>query len=348
MAFDPECDGILGVGSGVINDICKVLGQVSSLQTLIVGTAPSMDGYASPTAAMEVNGIKSTLNEKAPSAVICDTEVMANAPIRMLWAGLGDMLAKSTALCEWRISSIVNNENYCPQIAELVKKSLKEVETGAEGITSKNVDSVKRIAEGLVLSGICMCLAGNSRPASGLEHYFSHCWEMMCLSRGKQYDLHGIQVGIGTLITLRLYEKLKTITPTVEHAQASADAFDSDAWANNLRKVLPKIAPELIEMEKTAGKNEKNARMQRVRTIINNWETILQIINELPSYNDVTHLMKKIGMPTLPQEIGYSTQDTVDAFVCSRDVRKKYLTSSLIWDLGYMDEFVDFIRELYE
>ena len=56
-----------------------------------------------------------------------------------------------------------------------------------------------------------MAFAEISRPASGLEHYFSHMWEMMALERGEPYDLHGIQVGVGTLLTLRIYQKLLSV-----------------------------------------------------------------------------------------------------------------------------------------
>ena len=48
--------------------------------------------------------------------------------------------------------------------------------------------------------------------------------------------------------------------------------------------------------------------------------------------------MKKLGMPTKPEEIGVSRQDALDAFVCSRDIRNKFILSSMVWDLGYMEE----------
>ena len=47
MRFDRQCDVVLGVGSGVINDLCKMLGLIADRPCAIIGTAPSMDGYAS-------------------------------------------------------------------------------------------------------------------------------------------------------------------------------------------------------------------------------------------------------------------------------------------------------------
>ena len=43
LAFDPACDCVLGIGSGVINDSCKVLAHAMGRKQMIVGTAPSMD-----------------------------------------------------------------------------------------------------------------------------------------------------------------------------------------------------------------------------------------------------------------------------------------------------------------
>ncbi len=50
-------------------------------------------------------------------------------------------------------------------------------------------------------------------------------------------------------------------------------------------------------------------------------------------------------MPLTPADIGVSTQDVVDAFIGSRDIRDKYLSSSLLWDLGLMDEFAQRLRD---
>ena len=347
LRYDRSCDGILAVGSGVINDVTKVVGTLVGVPTVIVGTAPSMDGFASDNASMEVNGIKLSLPENCPAAIVCDTEILTAAPMRMLFAGLGDMIAKYTALCEWKIARIANEEYYCEEVAALVERSLEKVMAGAEGLARREEGSVRNVTEGLVLSGIGMAFAGVSRPASGLEHYFSHCWEMMRLSRGQRYDLHGIQVGIGTLITIRILKKLAEQKPDMDRVIRAADRFDQAAWETGLCRTFPNIAPELLEMEKKAGKNRREGRLERAQRILDHWDDIKGYIAELPSYEELLELMTGLGMPVSPGEIGYSTEDTVNAFVYSRDVRDKYLTSSVIWDLGYMEEFADWLRELY-
>lgn len=346
LNFDASCDAILCVGSGVMNDLCKVVSAVTGKPSIVVGTAPSMDGYASDNSAMEVNDIKLSLKEVIPAALILDVDIMANAPMHMLHAGLGDMIGKFSALCEWKIAKIVIDEQYCQETANLVKVSLDKIISGSYGVKERNKDSIQSIAEGLILSGIAMAFVGHSRPASGLDHYFSHAWEMMAISRGKECDLHGIQVGIGTLLVLKIYEHLKTIRPTMERVKEKAAQFDEVAWENNIRRVFIDTADDIIAMEKRAKKNAPDGRLTRAKKIIDNWDEILKIAEEAPSFAEIEKIMKNVGMPTTPQEIGVPKEDVIDAFICSRDIRNKYLLSSVLWDIGYLDEFAEWLKSV--
>ena len=345
LNLDHRCDILIAVGSGVINDTCRVVSKVAQRPYIIVGTAPSMDGYASGSSSMEVNKIKQSLPEQLPGAIICDASIMARAPERLLWAGFGDMLAKYSALCEWRIAELVNDEYYCENIARQVRDSLNQVVDQAEGIKRRDEGAICSMAEGLVLSGIGMAFAGSSRPASGLEHYFSHCWEMMALARGEESDLHGIQVGVGTLLTLRLYEHMKTIRPTFERVEAAVAAFDQESWEKRIRSLFADAADEILTMAARVEKNDGEKRKERAKKIINHWDDIVRIMEEtLPDYHAVEEKMHSLGMPTRAEQIGLRREDVINAFVCSRDVRDKYLLSSLLWDIGYLDEFARWLE----
>ena len=176
MAMDPRCDVILAVGSGVINDCCKVMAHACGLTSMVVCTAPSMDGYCSNSASMIRNHIKVSLYNACPEAIIADTDSLATAPDIMLQAGLGDMLAKYVSICEWRISHIVYDDPYCEEIAGMVRACLKKIVDHADGLMKREPEALKAVLEGLVISGISMAFAEISRPASGLEHYFSNIW----------------------------------------------------------------------------------------------------------------------------------------------------------------------------
>lgn len=349
MHYDPRCDMLLGVGSGVVNDTCKVLAHAIGVPSAIVGTAPSMDGYASNSSSMEVNHVKVSLYNHAPVGILLDSEILAQAPMRMLWAGLGDMVAKYIAVCEWRISHIVTGEFYCESIAQMMRSALKKIVDASDGITKRDPDAIQSIAEGLVVAGMAMAYAEISRPASGLEHYFSHMWEMMALERGVPYDLHGIQVGVGTVLSMKLYRKIRQIQPDRAKAEAHMKAFSRADWEAQVRRIFGKTADEIIAIEDKTHKNDLARHAKRLDNLVNHWDEILKIIDEeLPDYDALYQTMVKTGMPMRPSEIDVPMDDVVDAFIGARDIRDKYLSCSFLWDLGLTDEFAEYLREVAE
>ena len=340
MHVDPTCDCVMGIGSGVINDCCKVLAHALGKKMMIVGTAPSMDGFASNCSAMIRQGVKCTLNNGSANAIICDVDIMKEAPMRMLRAGLGDMLAKYVALCEWRIASIVNEEYHCDNVAGLMRTALEKIVAQVSGLRERDPAAVQATVEGLVLSGIAMSYVGSSRPASGFEHYFSHLWEMMALERGIPFELHGIQVGVGTLQALRIYDVIRTMHPDKEKALAFIRSFDQEQWNQELRRILGNTAETVIALEKDVfHNNDVGEHAKRLERIVKHWDDILRFMEEeLPSTQEIERIMKELNMAMEPEEIGFTRQDTLDAFRAARDTRKKYLTSSMLWDMGELYE----------
>ncbi len=343
MALDPACDVILAVGSGVINDCCKVAAHTAGKPSAVVCTAPSMDGYCSNSASMIVNRVKTSLYNACPQIILGDTDIVKTAPDIMLQAGLGDMLAKYVSVCEWQIAHLVHGDPYCEEIADMVRTCLQKIIDHADGLMQREDDAVNAVLEGLVISGISMAFAEISRPASGLEHYFSHVWEMLALQRGQSSDLHGIQVGVGTQLTLWLYEHILNIgRPDIARAEQAMAAFSPEEWAARVRRVFGATAEPIFEIERKAGKNLPEGHAERLRLIAENWPAIRGIIDrELPPRERILSLMRRCHMPCTPADLGISRQDTVDALYVSRDLRDKYLTSSLLWDLGLLDEAAD-------
>ncbi|MBR3504109.1 MAG: sn-glycerol-1-phosphate dehydrogenase [Clostridia bacterium] len=342
FAFDKSCDCVMALGSGVINDNCKIIADIAGVPAMVVGTAPSMDGYASNSSSMVVGGLKTSLYHGMPAAIIADTDIMKDAPMRMLWAGLGDMLAKYVALCEWRIAAIVNGDPYCEKIASLVRKSLEKVASAADRLADRDPEVVGNVAEGLILSGIAMCFATTSRPASGLEHYFSHMWEMMALERGEESDLHGIQVGVGCYLTFKLYERIRKLTPDREKALAFMKNFDQAKWEAETKRVFGSVAGSVLAAAAKEGRNDPEKHAKRVALICDNWDKIQKIISEeMPPFETLLKIMTPCGMPIRPAEIGISEEDVRDALKASRDIRNKYLSSTMLWDLGLLYEWAD-------
>lgn len=341
MAFDASCDAIVAVGAGVINDCCKVLAHAAGRPMAVIATAPSMDGYASNSSSMIQNRMKVSLYNACAALIVADTDILCAAPMEMLHAGLGDMLAKYVSLCEWRVSHLVTGEYYCENVAGLVRASLEACVHAAHGLVRRDASAVEAVCRGLVLSGVAMSFAEISRPASGLEHYFSHLWEMMALDRGEPCALHGLQVGVGTLLTLDLLHRLSGETPNRALAQAAVQSFSRKVWEADMRRIFGKAAGAVIAMEQTVyHKNDPTKHDLRLSRIIAHWPDIQRIIREeLPEPGAIDALMQSLGMPRTPASLGISDADTVNAYFGSREIRDKYLTSSLLWDMGLLEAF---------
>ena len=339
MNYDPSCDAVIAVGSGVINDTGKILAATAKKPYIIVGTAPSMDGYASATSSMTRGGLKISLPSKSADVIVGDLDILKNAPMHMLVSGLGDMLAKYISICEWRIANLITGEYYCEEIAGLVRTALKKCVDNAKGLLERNEEAVKAVFEGLVIGGIAMTYAGVSRPASGVEHYFSHVWDMRGVEFGEKVELHGIQCAVGTLLAAKYYEKLKAIKPNKEKALAYATAFDYGAYSAQLTEFLGKGSRSMIELEKTEGKYNLEAHAKRLDVILANWDNILKIIDEeIPASSELDELFSLIGAPKTAEEIGIDPETVPFTFKATKDIRDKYVLSRLCWDLGIIDE----------
>lgn len=198
---------ILGVGSGVINDICKYISSVVKIPYGILATAPSMDGYVSSISALYEHGKKVTVSATIPQAVLIDLEVLKSAPLNMIVAGAGDMIGKYTSLMDWKLAHVLTGEAYDTAIVGRMRKALEMCMRDAENLTARQESAVSSLIEGLILSGVEMQNAGNSRPASGSEHHISHYLEMAGERVGKDFAPHGVKVALGCLVSVYLYRK---------------------------------------------------------------------------------------------------------------------------------------------
>lgn len=341
MHFDANCDLIIGVGSGVVNDIGKILSAVSGKPYIIVATAPSMDGYASASSSMTRDGLKISLPSRSADVIIGDTRILCQSPLHMMKSGLGDMLAKYVSICEWRIAQIITGEYYCEEIAQLIRSALKRCTDHTHGLLNRDESAVEAVFEGLVISGVAMNYAGLSRPASGVEHYISHVLDMRGVAFGTPVDLHGIQCAVGTLIAVRLYEKLKMLIPNEEKSLAYAGQFRYDDWSEELRALLGKGAESMIALEAKERKYDLEAHRQRLTVILENWDSILRIIDEeLPDARELEALLDAIDAPKSLAQIGTSEDSLPAIFQATKDIRDKYVLSRLAWDLGITEELI--------
>lgn len=191
----------VAVGSGVINDLCKLAAFRHNVPYMVVATAASVDGYSSSGASITVDGAKMTIECKAPKVILADTNVLASAPKEMTAAGYADLAAKIPAGGEWMIADLFGTEPIVPEAWKILYEILPEMIADPEGIAAGNPESVGILFAGLTLSGIAMQVAHSSRPASCAEHLYSHWLDMTGHTFNGKLQSHGFQVGVGTLTT---------------------------------------------------------------------------------------------------------------------------------------------------
>lgn len=343
-----DCDLAVAVGTGAINDMTRYFSFRTHRPFFTVATAAPMDGFASSLAVLNINSLKTSIEAQTPSAIIGDTEILKGAPYRMIAAGLGDLLGKYTCLCDWKLAKVINGEHYCENIVELVEQCVNDVLRVADKAKEREPEPLGRIMEGLVLAGVAASLYGNSRPTSGCEHHMSHYWEMMFEQAGKHPVPHGTQVGVGTVLVLKLVEALRAKTVDFERARTAAKAYDPAKWEADIRKAYGPAADGIIAMEKTAQKNETTARLNRIDTMEEHWNEIDRLLAALPSSETVIELLRSLDSPCLPAEIGVDGALLRDTLLYCKEVRARYTILQMLWDLDLLESLTGELIALLE
>ena len=312
-----EIDLIVGVGSGVINDLCKYVSFTMDLPYYIVATAPSMDGYASVGAALILGGMKITLNARPPKAIIADTAVVKDAPMEMLQAGYGDIIGKYSCLNDWKLSALINNEYFCKKVYDLTYECVEKVRTLAEGIKNRDEETVGVLMEALVLVGVAMSYVNTSRPASGSEHHLSHYFEITGILDGRDYFAHGVDVGYSTVVTSLIREKILSEKPTYK-------AFDRAEWEKNIRKTYSSASDGVIELQDKLGWYNKDDSS----VIYEKWNEITEILKEAPTADEVKMMLAEVNLDFDELEKMYGREKIDNAVLYAKDLKDRY---SVLW-----------------
>ena len=277
-------DLVLGVGSGVINDLCKYVSFEHQLPYYIVATAPSMDGYASVGSALILKGMKVTLNAAPPKAILADTKVLKDAPMDMLQAGYGDIIGKYSCLNDWKLSALINDEYFCQKVYDITYETADKVKRLAEGVVNRSEEAVGALMKALVIVGIAMAYVGNSRPASGSEHHFSHYFEITGILTGNPYLAHGIDVVYAAVLTAKIREQILSSIPVRRE-------FDENQWKRDIERIYLSSADEVMALQKKMGWYWKNNNDK----VLPNWDAIRTVLEEAPTEDEMLQMVEAVA-----------------------------------------------------
>lgn len=317
-------DLIIGIGSGVIQDLCKYVSFQNKIPYVIVATAPSMDGYASNGAAMITGGMKVTYPAGLPLAIIADTEVLKNAPIDMIKAGYGDIIGKFSALNDWKLSHLINNEYFCEYIYNLTYNQIERTLKLANGILKRNEESIKTLMEALVIIGILMSFATSSRPASGSEHHLSHFFEITGIVHNTPYFPHGIDVAYSTVVTAEIREKIiKTKFPQKIYRQNETE------YTEKMNSIYKQVANGCIELQEKIGNYKKN----RLPFYLEKENEIKAILSEMPKASEIKDMLSLAELDINEFYSLYSKEKIENAVSYAKDLKDRYTVLWVNYDL---------------
>ncbi len=332
--FQKQPDGIpAAIGSGTINDLVKLSSHMADRPYVSVATASSGDGYASDGAALLKGGSKRTFACPAPPVIIADTEILQNAPRILDASGYADLVAKVPAGADWIIADRVGEAPVNPVSWELVQRHLRT--------WISNPSDTEGVFIGLTLCGFAMQYMKDSRPVSGAEHLLSHVWEMQHHTHEGEPVLHGIKVGIGTLITVAAMEWLLDSGP---------QGGETDRPADQQLKEKQQLLTEQFrgiegfeQMQRTL--EEKTADRDRIayrRNILKDqWDEISRSVkSQLLPYRKIRELLQSMDCPVRAEDIGLEKSRAVSTMRISQLIRNRYTILDVLDDLGLLEQCI--------
>ena len=311
-------DLILGIGSGVINDICKYVSFFAGIASGIVATAPSMDGFASSGAAMILGGMKVTETTHAPALIIGDTDVLCRAPAEMIRSGYADIIGKYSALCDWKLSHLINGEYICREVYDLVLQKTDLIRSLAKDIDARKPEAIEELMRDIVLIGVTLNLLSTTRPGSGSEHHLSHYFEITGIIEDKPYFLHGTDVGYSTVVTARLREELCALA--VPEFSSVTDEMREECY----KRIYGRLSDEVSELQRTAGRyaNSVNDVYRK------KWGEVVGILGECPTAAEIEEMLTDCGFEMSLFEKMYGAEKIRNGIWFGKDLKDRY---SVLW-----------------
>jgi glycerol-1-phosphate dehydrogenase [NAD(P)+] len=253
---------VFGVGGGTKIDVAKLSSARQGIPFISVPTTASHDGISSPLSSVKGFEKPFSVMAQAPIAIIADTNIIMQAPHHLITSGCGDVIAKFTAVKDWKLAHEEKNEYYGEYAASLALMSAKLVMQNAELIKPESEEGLRVLLEALISCGVAMSIAGSSRPCSGSEHLFSHSLDVI----KPNHAIHGHQCGVGTIIMAYLHRtNWKRIRETLKKLGAPTNADELGVEEEDVIKAL--LMASSIRPERYTILNKLNLTLEAFRKI---------------------------------------------------------------------------------
>jgi glycerol-1-phosphate dehydrogenase [NAD(P)+] len=228
---------IVGLGGGKALDVGKYLATLAGPSYFAVPTSLSNDGFCSPQASLTLRGRRKSLPTRLPDAVIVDTEICLGAPLPLWCSGVGDLVAKLTAVRDWKLAFHACGTPVNDLAALISDASVYKFIASP----TRDPEGTRLLATALMVNGIAMEIAGSSRPTSGSEHLISHALDHITT----RLALHGLQVGVATYIVSRLQQNQCDLISKLFQQTGFWDVIRQDPFSKREWLEAVRLAPSI-------------------------------------------------------------------------------------------------------
>jgi glycerol-1-phosphate dehydrogenase [NAD(P)+] len=325
-----HADGLVAVGSGTINDLCKAAAFRDRRRYAVFATAPSMNGYVTATASIAAKGLKHSLPARPPAGAFFDLAVLAAAPARLIRAGIGDCLGRTTAQVDWLLSHLLLGSTYAETPFLVQMEDEAALLDGAKAVADGVATAVTRLVRLLLLSGLGMAMVGSSHPASMGEHLVSHYIDQLAMPHPG--CLHGEQVGVAAWTLARLQAQIlgadtpPLLAPTRLDEEAMRARYGpgaEDCIRALKRKALDAAAAGRLNARLAADWPRLRARLRPAM---------------LPLAR-LARAMAAAGLPMTGAALGLPSTFYRDAVLHARELRDRFGALDLAADSGQLEAF---------
>jgi glycerol-1-phosphate dehydrogenase [NAD(P)+] len=276
------------------------------------------------------------IHARAHRVVASDPAVLAAAPAALTSAGLGDVIAKCVSTADWKMNDLLFGESYSAAVAGIIDHVQDRFLSDPRRLASGDRDAVSGLFEALVYSGCAMTLQGSSLPASGGEHLISHALDMRAHAEHGRHDLHGRQVGLGTIFAAALYERVLALDAPRWHSQPLP--FDREGWGAIADAVGAHHGRQSARMASACERLQQGDTWNEVRAALRAM---------LPSAAWVKRVLKDAGAAHVIADLGITRERFVWAVLNGAQIRERFTSLDLGWAAGLLPAAAEEIVEEY-
>ncbi len=325
-AVDERTDAIVAVGSGTLNDLCKMVAVARGCPQVVFATAPSMNGYTSLSASVTEGGLKRSVRAATPVGAFFDLGVLAAAPIRLIRAGLGDSVCRPTAQADWLLAHLLLDQPYREAPFAMLAGDEDALLSQPGALVAGDLPAMRHLVRTLVLSGFGMTICGGSYPASQGEHLLSHYVDMM-RPPGTPDALHGEQTGVCALAMARLQDRILAhgAPPVLRATAVDRDDVIRHFGPERGEQCWRELAPKRLDQRRA---DELNARLAA------GWDAMRARLAAVTLGSArMTAVLAAAGAPLTPGDLGWPASLFDAALAHAREIRNRYTFLDFAADL---------------